>query len=94
MSCPTLIIGLPISCSERLIEVSLLMNARLEEPPKTSRTEVVIKNEKLEDVLSGHQLEEFLEFANRYYQETAKAKKWSLVPGKTLCWKGLTCILR
>lgn len=51
---------------------------------------VVIKNEKLEDVLSGHQLEEFLEFANRYYQETAKAK---MVFGsrKTLCWKGLTC---
>lgn len=35
---------------------------------------VVIKNEKLEEVLLGHQLEEFLEFANRYYQETAKAK--------------------
>ena len=43
MSCPTLIIGLPISCSERLIEVSLLMNARLEEPPKTSRTESSLK---------------------------------------------------
>lgn len=69
------------------------MNARLEEPLKTFENGVVIKNEKLEEVLSGHQLEEFLEFANRYYQETAKAKN-GLWFRKTLCWKGLTCILR
>lgn len=45
---------------------------------------VVIKNEKLEDVLSGHQLEEFLEFANRYYQETAKAKNGLWFPENAL----------
>ena len=45
---------------------------------------VVIKNEKLEEVLSGHQLEEFLEFANRYYQETAKAKNGLWFPENAL----------
>ena len=45
---------------------------------------VVIKNEKLEDVLSGHQLEEFLEVANRYYQETAKAKNGLWFPENAL----------
>lgn len=45
---------------------------------------VVIKNEKLEEVLSGHQLEEFLEFANRYYRETAKAKNGLWFPGNAI----------
>ena len=84
MSCPTLIIACLYLAASVLIEVSLLMNARLEEPPKTSRTESSLKTKKLEDVLSGHQLEEFLEFANRYYQETAKAKNGLWFPENAL----------
>lgn len=49
-----------------------------------SENGVVIKNEKLEEVLSGHQMEEFLEFANRYYQETAKAKNGLWFPENAL----------